>query len=75
MTISLTPELTRFVDEQVRSGRYKTNSEVIRAALRALADEDLRLWLRDGLDALEAGKRPEAGAAIAKLRTRLKQPA
>ena len=71
MTISLTPELDEFVENQVKSGRYRSNSEVIRAGLRALADQDLRSWLQEGLDALERGNRVEAKAAVGRLRARL----
>lgn len=34
MNISLTPELEKFVTDQVKSGQYKSSSEVIREALR-----------------------------------------
>jgi antitoxin ParD1/3/4 len=74
MTISLTPELDDFVERQVKSGRYKSNSEVIRAGLRALADQDLRVWLQEGLSGLEAGKKVEARTVVRRLRERLKQP-
>jgi antitoxin ParD1/3/4 len=74
MTISLTPELEKFVEDLVSSGRYKSNSEVIRAALRSLADQDLRGWLREGLDALERGERVEAKTAIARMKKKLQQP-
>jgi antitoxin ParD1/3/4 len=74
MTISLTPEFDEYVENQVKSGRYKSNSEVIRAGLRALADQDLRSWLQQGLDALERGDRVEAKATIRRLRQRLKEP-
>ena len=71
MTISLTEELDAFVEKQVKSGRYKSNSEVIRAGLRALAEQDLRVWLQEGIQALERGDRIEAKAAIIKLRKNL----
>jgi antitoxin ParD1/3/4 len=59
MTISLTPELDRFVHRQVASGRFASSSEVIRAGLRLLEDQEreketkreaLRAWLRESLD-------------------------
>ena len=71
MTISLTAELDEFVERQVKSGRYKSNSEVIRAGLRSLADQDLRVWLQEGLRGLEAGNRSEAGVVLRRLRERL----
>ena len=37
--VSLTPELDRFIQAQVASGRYQTTSEVIRAALRLLEEQ------------------------------------
>lgn len=67
MTISLTAELDEFVAQQVRSGRYASNSEVVRAGLRALAEQDLRAWLQEGLDDLEAGRRVDASEAFARI--------
>jgi antitoxin ParD1/3/4 len=72
MTISLTAELDEFVANQVRSGRYASNSEVIRAGLRALAEQDLRAWLQEGLDDLDAGRRVEASEAFARIRATLR---
>jgi antitoxin ParD1/3/4 len=40
MNVSLTPELERAVAERVASGRYRTASEVVRAALRLLEKEE-----------------------------------
>jgi antitoxin ParD1/3/4 len=34
--VSMTPELERFVADKVASGRYRSASEVVRAALRLL---------------------------------------
>lgn len=72
MTISLTAELDEFVANQVRSGRYASNSEVIRAGLRTLAEQDLRTWLQRGLDDLEAGRRVEADEAFARIRATIR---
>jgi antitoxin ParD1/3/4 len=44
MNVSLTPELERYVAERVASGRYRSASEVVRAALRLLEKEE-----REGL--------------------------
>jgi putative addiction module CopG family antidote len=40
MNVSLTPELERSVANWVASGRYRTASEVVRAALRLLEKEE-----------------------------------
>jgi antitoxin ParD1/3/4 len=71
MTISLTAELYEFVAEHVRSGRYASSSEVIRAGLCALAEQDLRTWLDEGLADLEAARRAEAGEAFARIRAKI----
>jgi antitoxin ParD1/3/4 len=36
LSISLTPELINLIKEKVASGRYRSTSEVVRAALRLL---------------------------------------
>ena len=40
MNVSLTPELSGFVAAHVASGRYRSASEVVRAALRLLEREE-----------------------------------
>ena len=40
MNISLTPELEKFVNDKVKSGRYHSASEVIREGLRLLEDQE-----------------------------------
>ncbi|HZU43225.1 MAG TPA: type II toxin-antitoxin system ParD family antitoxin [Terriglobales bacterium] len=40
MNVSLTPELERFVQTKVESGRYNSASEVVREALRLLDDHE-----------------------------------
>lgn len=42
LNVSLTPELERFIAARVASGRYQTASEVVRAALRLLEQNDSR---------------------------------
>jgi antitoxin ParD1/3/4 len=43
--VSLTPELEALVDRKVASGRYRSASEVVRAALRLLDEREQRLDL------------------------------
>lgn len=40
MQVSLTPDLERFIERQVLSGRYQSANEVVRAALKLLEDRD-----------------------------------
>ncbi|MCC5635584.1 type II toxin-antitoxin system ParD family antitoxin [Nostoc sp. CHAB 5844] len=52
MNISLTPELEAFVQAQVESGLYHSQSEVIREGLRLLKrfndySEEYKLWLNE----------------------------
>lgn len=56
MSTTLTPDLEAFVREEVASGRYADEAEVIRDAVRRLAE------LRE---ALEAGKLEALRAALA----------
>lgn len=41
LNVSLTPELDKFVQERVATGRYQTASEVIREGLRLLEQQEL----------------------------------
>jgi antitoxin ParD1/3/4 len=43
MNVSLTPQLEEFINEEVRSGRYKSASEVVRAGLRLIQLRDAKL--------------------------------
>jgi antitoxin ParD1/3/4 len=38
--INLTPEMDQFVDARIRNGRYANASEVLRAGLRALEEDE-----------------------------------
>lgn len=40
MNVSLTPELERFVNQKVESGKYQTASEVVRDGLRLLLERE-----------------------------------
>lgn len=49
MNVSMTAELERLVEQKVQSGEYKSASEVVRHALRLLAqehEEDQGGWRR-----------------------------
>ena len=61
MNVSITEEIGNFVVEKVSSGQYNNASEVVRAALRMMREEDLYLaWLRKevqiGVDDVDAGR-------------------
>ena len=52
MNVSLTPELEKLVNQKVESGMFTSASEVIRAGLRLLAEQDQARQARfDGLKA------------------------
>ena len=42
MNVSLTPQLEKLIEQKVREGNYQTASEVVREALRLLAERDIR---------------------------------
>jgi antitoxin ParD1/3/4 len=65
MNVSLTDELTRFVQETVNSGLYHSASEVVRDALRLLQEREqsrmlklsrLREEIATGLAQVDAGQ-------------------
>ena len=63
-TLSFTPEQAAFITTCVSSGRYQSASEVVRAALRLLADQEadrqaeldhVRVLVQEGADQLDRG--------------------
>jgi antitoxin ParD1/3/4 len=40
MSVSLTPELERYINQKIESGLYQTASEVVRAGLRLLKERE-----------------------------------
>jgi putative addiction module CopG family antidote len=42
-SVSLTAELTAFIDSKIAAAHYRSVSEVVRAALRLLAEQDRRV--------------------------------
>ena len=86
MNISLTPELAKFVEKEVESGLYQTASEVIRAGLRRLKeDQDVRLpkapktleelaaQLLQSIDRLDRGEGIDGEQVFRRLRKRIKE--
>lgn len=58
-SVTLGDEVTDFIDRQVRSGRYDSASDVVRAGLRLLEDHEARVKaLQDALIEGEDSGRP-----------------
>lgn len=81
VSVSLTPDLSTFMRQQVERGRYQSSSEVVREALRALQDrerlrsavaKDLRRKIAEGLAAAEQGRVVDGDEAFAMLERRVK---
>jgi len=54
-SIGLSPHFNKFIGQQIDPGRYGSTSEVVRAGLRLLKDDQLKLsQLRMALDEGEA---------------------
>ena len=73
MNVSLTPELDRYVEEKVASGRYRSASEVLRESLRVMqrVEEErearialLRREIDRGLGELDSGKGVDGEEAV-----------
>lgn len=82
MNVSLTPELEKFVNQQVASGMYQTASEVVRDGLRLLRErdgmghqrlEDLRKEIAVGIDQANHGAVAPFSARDTLARTRRKR--
>ncbi len=86
MNISLTPELEKFVEKEVKSGLYQTNSEVVRAGLRRLKQDqttrlphpprtlqELETQLLQSIDRLNSGEGTDGEQVIRRLRKRIKE--
>ena len=57
MTLTLPPELQRFVQEQIAGGHYPTQDGVIEAGLRLLIDQqdELRSLIAAGVEQADRG--------------------
>jgi antitoxin ParD1/3/4 len=79
LNVSLTPELSRFVESRLRSGKYQSASEVVREALRLLEARDrapipsieaLKAEIELGLEQLRRGEAIDGEVFFAELRAR-----
>jgi antitoxin ParD1/3/4 len=86
MNVSLTPELTKFVEKEVESGFYQTASEVVRAGLRRLKEDqaahlpqaprslhELETQLLQSIDRLDRGEGVDGEEVFRRLRKRMKE--
>jgi putative addiction module CopG family antidote len=78
MNVSLTPELEKFVESKVRSGRYTSVSEVVREALRLLELYDLarakEVTEISGLEPISGKDIPSSHAKVLLSRTTVQYP-
>lgn len=85
MNVSLTPELKQFVEKEVATGMYQTASEVVRAGLRRLKEEqsarapgtpktlaELEAQLVESVERMDRGEGVSGEKVLARLRTRMK---
>lgn len=75
MNVSLTPELEKFVDDTVASGRFSTASELVRTALRKLEEDErwinyAKAKIAKGLEDFEAGRVVSREDFLAKIEAR-----
>ena len=82
MNVNLTPELEKLIQDKVASGLYNNQSEVVREALRLLADQDrvreahltnLRGALAEGLLQADRGELREGPEAMAELKRSMRK--
>lgn len=84
MNVSLTPELEKFVEQEVGGGLYQTASEVIRAGLRRLKEDQQGYWpktprtleeleaqLLQSIERLDRGEGVAGEAVLRRLRRRM----
>ena len=86
MNVSLTPELAKFVEQEVSGGLYQTASEVIRAGLRRLKEDQeghlpkaprtlvaLEAQLLQSIERLDRGEGVEGEEVLTRLHKRIKE--
>jgi antitoxin ParD1/3/4 len=79
MNVSLTPELEQLIEQKVKGGMYNSASEVIRAGLRLLQEQDelrqirlreLKQEVKKGLDQIDRGEIVDGDEVFQELRAR-----
>ena len=79
MKVSLTPELEKLINEKLESGMYTSASEVIRAGLRLLAEQDqlhqvkldnLKSEIMVGVDQVKSGQTISSKNVFDKIRSK-----
>ncbi|HMW89555.1 MAG TPA: type II toxin-antitoxin system ParD family antitoxin [Candidatus Obscuribacter sp.] len=79
MNVSLSPELELLIEQKVKSGMYNSASEVIRAGLRLLQEQDelrairlreLQREVQKGLEQIDRGEVVDADEVFNELRKR-----
>lgn len=80
MNVSLTPELEKFVADTVATGRYNSASEVVRASLYKLEEEErwkayAKAKIAKGLEDVEAGRIVSSEEFLEEIKQRRKKPA
>jgi len=82
MNVNLTPELVALVERKIASGLYNNRSEVVREALRLLAEQDrlrvahaahLRKALAEGLAQADRGELLDGAEVVAGVRKALRR--
>ena len=74
MNVSLTPKLDDFVGNQVKAGRYRSASEVVREALRMLETRQAETHqIQQALDEGLASKSIEGKEAMKRIRKNLQE--
>ncbi|MEO0806131.1 MAG: type II toxin-antitoxin system ParD family antitoxin [Cyanobacteria bacterium J06643_4] len=82
MNLSLSPELAQFVQAQVATGKYSSESEVALAGIMLLKDidslyrgryEELRSVVTEGVAAADRGELLDSDSVFARLQRKLDQ--
>ncbi|MBW4590701.1 type II toxin-antitoxin system ParD family antitoxin [Aetokthonos hydrillicola Thurmond2011] len=80
MNVSLTPDLEQFIQNQIKSGKYTSASEVIQAALQMFVQqqdiykgrfEELQKEIMIGIEASKRGEVVDADVVFSQLQAKL----